>query len=172
MANNAQKVPFQVSMNRFAEKKAADAIQVLGKSLPASVVSVDGAIVTVKFELTNIPFTLPNVTIPLFGPSYIRYPIQKGDAGVVIAVDARIGGISGLGSGTADLTAPANLSALFFMPIGNANWDSVTPGALVLKNAAAATSGNFAVGTGATGSFTTPTGQTVTVQDGIITNIF
>jgi hypothetical protein len=34
------------------------------------------------------------------------------------------------------------------------------------------TSGNFAVGTGCSGSFTTPTGQTVTVQDGIITNIF
>ena len=34
------------------------------------------------------------------------------------------------------------------------------------------TSGNFVAGTGATGSFTTPTGQVVTVQDGIITNIF
>lgn len=33
-------------------------------------------------------------------------------------------------------------------------------------------SGNVVVGTGATGSFTTPTGQVVTVQDGIITNIF
>ena len=170
--NNAQKIPFQSSLNRFAAIKAASAIQQLGKSLPASVVSVKGSIVTVKFELTNIPFTLPNVTIPLFGPSYIRYPIQKGDAGVVIAVDARIGGVSGLGTGTADLSQPANLSSLFFMPVGNANWDTATPGALVLKNAAAATSGNFAVGTGATGTFTTPTGQTVTVQDGIIVNIF
>lgn len=31
---------------------------------------------------------------------------------------------------------------------------------------------NVHVGNGATGSFTTPTGQTVTVQDGIVTNIF
>lgn len=31
---------------------------------------------------------------------------------------------------------------------------------------------NLQVGNGATGSFTTPTGQTVTVQDGIVTNIF
>ena len=31
---------------------------------------------------------------------------------------------------------------------------------------------NLQVGNGATGSFTTPTGQIVTVQDGIITNIF
>lgn len=32
--------------------------------------------------------------------------------------------------------------------------------------------GNVSVGTGASGTFTTPAGQTVTVQDGIITNIF
>ena len=32
--------------------------------------------------------------------------------------------------------------------------------------------GNVVAGTGATGSFTTPTGQTVDVQDGIVTNIF
>jgi hypothetical protein len=33
------------------------------------------------------------------------------------------------------------------------------------------TSGNVSVGTGATGTFTTPTGNVVTVQNGIITNI-
>jgi len=35
-----------------------------------------------------------------------------------------------------------------------------------------ATEGGVVVGTGATGSFTTPLGQVVTVSDGIITNIF
>lgn len=34
------------------------------------------------------------------------------------------------------------------------------------------TTDNVKVGTGASGQFTTPTGQTVTVQDGIITNIY
>jgi phage gp45-like len=34
------------------------------------------------------------------------------------------------------------------------------------------TTGNVIVGSGATGSFTTPTGQVVTVRDGIIVNIF
>jgi phage baseplate assembly protein gpV len=34
------------------------------------------------------------------------------------------------------------------------------------------TSGNVVVGTGASGSFTTPTGNIVTVQDGIVTNIY
>jgi hypothetical protein len=122
MANNAQKTPFQVSMNQFAAKKAANAIQNLGKSLPASVVSVDGSIVTVKFELTNTPFTLPNVTVPMFGPEYIRYPIRPGDKGTVVAVDARLGGQTGLGVGTASLAPAANLSTLFFMPLANKNW--------------------------------------------------
>ena len=31
---------------------------------------------------------------------------------------------------------------------------------------------NVTVGNGASGTFTTPQGQTVTVQDGIVTNIF
>ena len=36
----------------------------------------------------------------------------------------------------------------------------------------ATVTGNLAVGSGVTGSFSTPTGQTVDVQDGIVTNIF
>lgn len=124
MANNAQKIAFQTAMNRFAEKKVLSAIQLLGKSLTASIVSVDGSIVTVKFELESMPFTLPNVTIPMIGPEYIRYPMQVGDKGVVVSADVRLGGISGLGSGNASLISPANLTALYFVPIGNKNWDA------------------------------------------------
>jgi hypothetical protein len=43
---------------------------------------------------------------------------------------------------------------------------------IVLGASVVSTTDNLAVGTGATGSFTTPTGQVVTVQDGIVTNIF
>lgn len=43
---------------------------------------------------------------------------------------------------------------------------------LLTVTAEVVTSANVKVGTGASGSFTTPTGQTVTVQDGIITNIY
>lgn len=125
MANNAQKIPLQSALNRFAEKKVLSAIQQLGKALPCSVESIDPeftSCVTVKFELDSDPFTLPSVQVPVFGPEYIRYPLQVGDKGIVLSADARLGGISGLGSGTASLVAPANLTALFFMPIGNANW--------------------------------------------------
>jgi phage gp45-like len=46
------------------------------------------------------------------------------------------------------------------------------PGGILLDAPSTIVKGNLAVGTGATGKFTTPTGRMVTVQDGIITNIF
>jgi hypothetical protein len=105
---------------------------VLGKNLPASVISVSGSIVTVKFELKS-SFTLPNVTCPLFGPEYIRYPIQAGCKGLVISADAFLGAMSGLGSGDADLTMLANLSAVLFIPCGNKGWSATDdPNALLL----------------------------------------
>lgn len=131
MADNAQKTPLGISLNRFAQGKANDAIQNLGKSLPATVVSVRGAIVQVKFEVQS-NFTLPNVTIPLIGSEYARPPIQPGCKGVVLAADAYLGGMSGLGGGTADLTPPANLTALVFAPIGNSGWTMVDGNAFVI----------------------------------------
>ena len=86
--------------------------------------SVSGSIITVKFEIIS-NFTLPQVTIPLFGPEYIRYPIKAGDKGVVFPCDVKLGGMSGLGSGVADLTSPPNLTALVFFPIGNTAWSAV-----------------------------------------------
>lgn len=131
MSNNSQKTPLAQSLNRFAEKKWNDAFQLTGKALPCSVVSVSGAIMTVKFEV-NTTFTLPNVTIPLIGPEYIRYPIQKGDMGVVFPADARLSGVSGIGGGVADLSMPANLTALVFLPCSNMNWTTVDPQAVTI----------------------------------------
>ena len=131
MSGNAQKTPIGLSLNRVASAKAKDAIQVLGKSLPASVVSVKGSIVQVKFEVAS-GFTLPNVTIPLIGSEYIRPPIQPGCKGLVIAADAYLGGMSGIGGGTADLTPRANLTALIFTPIGNSGWTVVDGNAAVI----------------------------------------
>jgi hypothetical protein len=101
--------------------KVNDAFQKLGKALPCSVVSVSGAIVTVKFEI-NSSFTLPEVTIPIFGAEYIRLPIQQGCKGVCFPADARLDQMSGIGTGIADLSRPGNLTALVFLPIGNKSW--------------------------------------------------
>ena len=131
-ANNAQKLPFAPSISRFAEKKVADAIHVLGKALPCHVVAVSGSIVTVAFDLDS-PFTLPRVTMPMFGPEWVRYPTQVGDLGVTVSADAYLGGVSGLGGGVADLTLRANLSALVWLPIASKNWSATDdPNAVVI----------------------------------------
>lgn len=133
MSGNAQKTPFARSITEFARIKIDDATQLIGKRLPCSVVEVDGAIVTVKFEVTT-DFTLPQVKVPIANSLYAREPTQVGDLGWVQTADARIGGVSGLGIGTADLSPPANLGALVFEPIGNAGWEpSPNPDAYLLQ---------------------------------------
>lgn len=131
MSINAQKTPLGRSLNDFAQRKVAEAIWQTGRALPCSAVSADGALITVKFEVQS-GFTLPQITVPLFGPRYIRYPIAEGDAGVVIAADAQLGAVSGQTSGASNLAAPANLGALFFVPLGNKGWPDVDPDAVTL----------------------------------------
>lgn len=131
MSNNSQKTPLARSLNQFAEKKWNDAFQLVGKALPCSVVSVDGAIITVKFEV-RASFTLPVVTVPMYGAEYIRYPIKAGDKGVVFPADARLSGVSGIGGGVADLSSPANITALVFAPISNLGWTEVDPQAVTI----------------------------------------
>ncbi|HAU5795899.1 TPA: hypothetical protein JD365_12665 [Citrobacter amalonaticus] len=120
-----QKLNFGLNMNRFTESKLSEAFQAAGKILPASIVKQEGKMVTVAFELRDTPYVFPQVTIPLFGPQYIRYPMQPGDKGIVIPGDTYLGGVSGQGGSVADLTPPANLSALVFLPISNTEWESV-----------------------------------------------
>jgi hypothetical protein len=187
----ALKVPLAQTLDNWHDKKTNAAFNLQGKSLPATVAAIDGSIVTVNFEVTS-PFTLPQVKCPLFGPEYIRYPVRVGDKGFVVAADARLGGVSGLGGGTADLSQPSNLGALVFFPIGNAKFYPVDATALVLYSVRASCSmtiapsgvsitgtaaslesdGNVVGNNGASGSFATGTGQMITVQDGIITNIY
>ena len=135
-AGNWQKIPLARSLNQFAEKKIRGAMALLGNVLPAQVVSVSNSIVTVKFLLaatTNSPYTLPNVTVPIAGPEYVRMPTQIGDKGVVIPSDVYLGGVSGLGGGTADLSLQANLSSLIFLSIGNKNFSATDdPNAVVI----------------------------------------
>lgn len=122
MPDNAQKTPLARSINRFAEEKILDAMQILGKALPCSVVAVAGQIVTVNFDLDAQPFTFPNVRMPIATWVYDWIPVQIGDKGVTIPSDVYLGGVSGLGGGVANLTQQANLSSLVFLPVGNAAW--------------------------------------------------
>lgn len=132
MPSNVQKTPLLRSLNDLARQRAGNAVQRLGKTLPCSVTAVRGSIVTVKFEVLDPTFTLPPATMPIMGPEYIRYPIQIGCKGMAIAADAYLGGMSGLGTGIATLADQPNLSALVFMPVGNADFFSVDGNLLVL----------------------------------------
>lgn len=132
MVGNPQKTSAARALNQFAAQKALDKIQETGRSLPCHVVKVSGSIVTVHFDI-NSDFTLPEVTCPLFGPEWIRYPVQVGELGFVVSADYYLGGVSGLGGGVASLIQMANLSALVFFPVANKNWTpSEDPNKLVL----------------------------------------
>lgn len=120
---SAQKTPLTRTLSAFAQQKALDEIGKLGLAIPGTVKAVSGAIITVNFEVSGL--TLPQVTMPLAGPEYIRLPIKVGDKGLAVPASVYLGGISGLGGGTADDTLRGNLSTLFWLPIGSANWSSV-----------------------------------------------
>lgn len=127
MADNSQKTAFALTSNQWATRRINDAVQLAGKALPAQVVAIPNAgvpIVTIKFLLTGI-FTLPVVTLPVAGAIYFRPPTQVGDLGAVFPLDTYLGGVSGLGGGTADLSQRANLSTLVWFAIGNKNWAPV-----------------------------------------------
>lgn len=124
--SSVQKTPLTRTLNRFATKRAVEVIQRLGRSLPGTVLSVSGSIVTVNLEVKGE--TLDQVTMPVFGPEYIRYPIQAGGKGVCFPVDTFIGNVTGLGSGTPDDTLQGNLSTLVWFPVANKNW-TLPPGA-------------------------------------------
>jgi len=125
------KNPLALSMNQFVSGKSADALQGQGQIYPCTVTKVTGAIVTVNFEVQTVQ-TIPQATMPVAESIYLRLPIQVGDKGVAMTADTYLGGISGLGGGTADTTQLANLSTLIFVPIGNSGWPSVDANAVVI----------------------------------------
>lgn len=125
---NVQKTPITPSLNRIALQTVGTQIQQFGKALPCTVVSVNGSIVTVNFEVTSTQ-TLPNVSIPKAESRWIRMPIQVGDAGLTMPADVYLGGITGLGGGVASMAPVPNLTALVFVPVGSTEFSSVNTNA-------------------------------------------
>jgi len=119
MADNFAKLWLQKTQNQLAINRAAQEMQKQGRALPCRVTGVNGAIVTVEFEMDTAPWTLPPITIPKAESPWIRMPTQEGDTGVTMPADVYLGGISGLGGGTASFTRRGNLSALVFVPNSN-----------------------------------------------------
>lgn len=119
--DNARKQHLAFTLNDFAGNKTLDGIELLGKALPCRVTATTGQIVTVAFEL-QVPFAMPPATMPIATGVYDWLPVQVGDQGLAVAADVYLGGISGLGGGTANLSRRANLTALVYVPISNKSW--------------------------------------------------
>lgn len=135
---NEQKTPIARTLPIAAARAALREIEQRGYSLPCHVTAISGQIVTVAFDVaTTAP--LPQVQMPVAGAEYIRMPIQVGCKGVCRPSSVDIGIVTGLGPANAlpnlDVL-PANLAALVFEPVGNANWTaSPNPNALVAYGA-------------------------------------
>lgn len=144
-----QKVPLAQSLIRGQTARSKDVQALQGKTLPCTVSKVISPwIVEVNFEVTGK--TLPKMTIPVQAPPYIALPIKVGDKGVAQSATARLGGLSGLGAGTPDLSElPGNLSALSFTWLGDTDLTTIDPDAVVLH-------GNVSVTPDMLGFFATP----------------
>lgn len=131
--SNEQKLPLAQTLVKAIRTQIGDALERQGQMLPCSVADVvSSGIVIVNFEI-NSAYTLPQVKVPVYGFEYIRYPIRKGDKGFVVAADASLAQLAGLGAGVANLTPPGNLSALVFLPFGSTAWSATPdPDAVVL----------------------------------------
>lgn len=115
--NDASTLWAQQNLNALAIGRAAQVIQETGRALPCSVTAVDGSLVTVKFEVQG-PWTLPPITIPKAESAYLRAPTTVGDVGMTLPADTFLGGVSGQGTGIADLAKSyGNLSTLVFVPV-------------------------------------------------------
>lgn len=143
--SDVQKVPLSRTLPALATQQALNELQKVGLRLPGHVVSVSGAIVTVAFDVEGI--TLPNVTMAAQMSKYMRAPIQAGDLGYATTADAYLGGVTGLGGGTADSTPRGNLSMLVWVPLGNKSWATEDPTASFMSSV----DGNFVVSAGNSG---------------------
>ena len=121
MADNALKTHLGIALDQTARQRANDAIQQNGKELPVHVTKIEGQIVTVAFDVKS-PYNLQEVSVPIDTSVMDWMPVQVGDKGIVRSADVYLGGVSGLGGGTADLFRRSNLSMLVFHPISNKAW--------------------------------------------------
>jgi hypothetical protein len=138
MGNSYLKNWLQKTQNQQAINRALQIMQTKGYALPCRVVSVSGSIVTVAFEIQDDTLTIPQVTIPKAESQWIRTPTQIDEYGVTLPADAYLGGISGLGGGTANMTRRGNLSSLVYVPCANKSYPSVNPNVAYIAGPAGA----------------------------------
>jgi hypothetical protein len=122
VSDNSRKLPIAGSINNAARQRAADINQNFGKTLPVKVISRDKQLVTVEFLVQGV-WPLPQVTMPIASSKFDWLPVKAGDLGLAMPSDVYLGGISGLGGGTADYVQRGNLSTLMYHPVTNKSWE-------------------------------------------------
>lgn len=160
--SSQQKLPLVKTLSVFGQRKALDEIEKRGHALPGHVVSVNGPFVTVNFDLEDV--TLPQLTLPLPWPEYVRLPIQENDRGYAFPTMAYLGGVTGQGGKARLASLQGNLSTLTWFPIANKSWGTVDPNAVVLYGPNGVVLKDSAGHTTAT---LTPSGLVVTAQTSI-----
>lgn len=139
---------FQSNLNQAGIQNAQAAITETGRALPCRVTAVTGALVTVSFEVDASPRILPPITIPQAQSPWMISPTQVGDFGVTFPCDAYLNVVASTGAGIPTLDAPANLSALVFLPVTNALKPPALPNTAYVQGPAGvtvqATAGNKA----------------------------
>jgi hypothetical protein len=116
MSDNAFVTPLWRSLPSHARKQVQDGVQKTPKAIPVSVVSVQGELVTVKVEAQG-NYTIEQFQVAQGYSEWMRGATQVGDKGYVTAADFYIGGMTGLGGGTADYRDRANLTPMVFFPV-------------------------------------------------------
>lgn len=132
MSGNAQKTPFAESLHRFGDIKSQDWLSRLPQDMPATVVSLMGALVLVKIDGNWAPFSIPQILVPKAESAYAREPTQVGDKGVIIGINYYVGGQSGQGGGSANLNPRANLTNAVWLPISQKTFAVVDPNTYTL----------------------------------------
>ena len=118
-----EKLYVQARLLQMAETAALKAIQATGRSLPCTVTAIDGALVTVQFDVIA-PYTLYPLTLPKAESQWLRAPVQVGDKGLTVSADTNVATASGVGSGTPDVSVNyGNLGpTLVWVPIANVDF--------------------------------------------------
>lgn len=156
------------------------AVNATGGDAPVGTVDVLPLVNQIAGDGSAVPHTTIH-GLPYFrlqgGSNAIICDPQKGDIGFCVFADRDISSVQA----SATQGNPGS-ARRFDMADGLylGGWNStITPdqyiqlgAGITIQSPQVTTSENFSAGSGASGSFTTPMGQVVTVQNGIITNIF
>lgn len=118
MTDLTKKLSFAQNLSSAVQNVVDQTMSMYGNQLPCTVVETDGRFVTVNFEVVNTTLPLPQITIPIAGWQWMRYPVQVGDAGVTVSIDVNVAFIAHVVNGKTTMVPSGNFGpTLLFLPV-------------------------------------------------------